>query len=79
VSAFMNAIKTIVPHGFSVEDYDEQALGKGADAMAVAYVPLKLESGKVVYGVGIDTNIDQAAIQAILAALNRTDRKQQAK
>jgi 2-isopropylmalate synthase len=79
VSAFMNAIKTIVPHGFSVEDYDEQALGKGADAMAVAYVPLKLESGKVVYGVGIDTNIDQAAIQAILAALNRTDRKQTAK
>lgn len=74
VSAFMNALKTVAPCNFSIEDYDEQALGKGADAVAVAYVPLKLESGAVLYGVGIDTNIDQAAVRAIVAALNRVSR-----
>ena len=46
-------------------------IGKGAEAQAVAYVPLKLEDGRVFFGVGMDTNIDQAAVQAIIAGINR--------
>jgi len=71
VSAFVHALQQLGETGFSIEDYDEQAVGKGADARAVAYVPLRLESGRVLFGVGSDTNIDQAAVRAILAALNR--------
>ena len=71
ISAFVHAMRKIGAAGFTIEDYDEQAVGKGADAQAVAYVPLKLESGRIVYGVGMDTNIDQAAVRAIIAALNR--------
>ncbi len=71
VSAFVHAMRELGAGGFAVDDYHEQAVGKGADAQAVAYVPLKLDSGDVVVGVGMDTNIDQAAIQAIIAGINR--------
>jgi hypothetical protein len=37
----------------------------------MAYVPLELPDGKTLFGVGSDTNIDQAAVRAIVAALNR--------
>jgi len=74
ISAFVHAMRELGAPAFTIEDYDEQAVGKGADARAVAYVPLKLDSGKIVYGVGTDTNIDQAAVRAIIAALNRIKR-----
>jgi 2-isopropylmalate synthase len=71
ISAFVHAVRTLGAPAFTIDDYDEQALGKGADAVAVAYVPLKLPDGEVVHGVGIDTNIDQAAVRAIVAGMNR--------
>jgi hypothetical protein len=37
----------------------------------VAYVPLRCSESRVIFGVGRDTNIDQAAVRAIVAALNR--------
>jgi len=75
VSAFVNAIRKIVEVDFSVDDYHEQAVGKGADAQAMAYVPLKLADNGVVFGVGVDSNIDQAAVRAIVAGLNRIAEK----
>jgi len=71
VSAFVHGMQQLGATGFSVEDYHEQAIGKGADAQAMAYVPLKLDTGEVVFGVGTDTNIDQAAVRAIIAGVNR--------
>jgi 2-isopropylmalate synthase len=71
ISAFVHAMHKLETSEFSIDDYDEQALGKGADAVAVAYVPLKLQDGRVLFGVGIDTNIDQAAVQAVVAGMNR--------
>ncbi len=71
VSAFVNAIKDLVETPFSLEDYHEQAIGRGADAQALAYVPLMLDDGTVVFGVGTDSNIDQAAVRAIVAGINR--------
>ncbi|MFC1526683.1 alpha-isopropylmalate synthase regulatory domain-containing protein, partial [Candidatus Latescibacterota bacterium] len=75
VSAFVAAIHEIGVPPFSVEDYHEQAIGKGSDARAVAYVPLRRETGQTVFGVGSDTNIDQAAVRAIVAGLNRMECK----
>ncbi len=71
ISAFVAAVREVAPAQFNVEDYDEQAIGRGADAQAVAYVPLELDNGETVYGVGMDTNIDQAAVKAIVAGMNR--------
>jgi len=75
ISAFVRALRQLSDIAFTVEDYHEQAIGSGADARAVAYVPLKLEDGSVAYGVGSDTNIDQAAIRAIVAGLNRISQR----
>jgi 2-isopropylmalate synthase len=70
-SALFSAVHKIVDVDFSVDDYHEQAVGKGADAQALAYVPLKLADNGVVFGVGADSNIDQAAVRAVVAGLNR--------
>ncbi len=75
ISAFVNAVKSVVDVDFSVDDYHEQAVGKGADAQALASVPLKLKDEGVIFGVGIDSNIDQAAVRAIVAGLNRIAKK----
>ncbi len=71
ISAFVAAIRQVVDVDFTVDDYHEQAVGKGADAQALAYVPLKLAGNGVVFGVGADSNINQAAVRAIVAGLNR--------
>ncbi len=71
ISAFVNGINQIVEVDFSVNDYHEQAIGEGADAKAMAYVPLDIPEMGVVFGVGSDSNIDQAAVKAIVAGLNR--------
>jgi len=74
ISAFVNALRKLVDIDFSVDDYHEQAVGKGADAQAMAYVPIKLSDHRTVFGVGVDSNINQAAIRAIIVGLNRIAR-----
>jgi len=76
VSAFVHAMRELGAPAFDVDDYHEQAVDKGADAYAVAYVPLKLPDNGVVFGVGKDTNIGQAAVRAIVAGLNRVVARQ---
>ena len=71
ISAFVHCMRKLGASQFTVDDYHEQAVGKGANATALAYVPLKFDDGKVLFGVGSDTNIDQAAVRAIVAGLNR--------
>jgi len=72
ISAFVNGMRKINDSvHYTIDDYEEESIGKGADAKAVAYVPLKLEGDGVLFGVGIDTNIVQAAVRAIVSALNR--------
>ncbi|MDP6044736.1 MAG: alpha-isopropylmalate synthase regulatory domain-containing protein, partial [Phycisphaerae bacterium] len=71
ISAFVHCMRKLGAPYFKVDDYHEQAVGKGANATALAYVPLKFDDGQVMFGVGSDTNIDQAAVLAIVAGLNR--------
>ena len=71
ISAFVHGLAKLGIVGFSFEDYHEQAIGKGADARAYAYVPLRYDDGEVLFGVGTAMNIDQAAVRAIIASLNR--------
>ncbi|MFZ2653421.1 MAG: 2-isopropylmalate synthase [Victivallales bacterium] len=73
VSATVHALKTrndVI--GFIINDFSEQSMGQTADATAVAYVSVKRNSdGKIFYGVGIHSNIEQAALRAVFAALNK--------
>ncbi|WP_346046023.1 2-isopropylmalate synthase [Actinomadura chokoriensis] len=76
VSAFEDALATI---GISVRvlDYAEHAMSAGGDARAAAYVECDV-NGATVWGVGIDGNIVTASLKAILSAVNRVSRTQEA-
>lgn len=74
ISAFVHAIRKVVDVSFRVDDYHEQSIGDGADAKAMAYVPIDLPRVGVIFGVGSDSNVNQAAIKAIVAGLNRYER-----
>ena len=70
----VNALKTDENlFEFTLEDFSERSLGNDADAKAIAFVGIRIaENGKMVYGVGVHSNIDRAAIAALISALNRS-------
>ena len=43
----------------------------GSDSRAVAYIHLRDQSGRDVFGVGVDSNINLAPLKGILCAINR--------
>ena len=53
----------------------ERTLGKDADARAMAFVGLRCgdtpEHKELIYGAGEHSNIDRAAIAALISAMNR--------
>ncbi len=71
IAAFVGALESGCGIKISVRDYNEHALGRGADATAVAYVEVADEAGKTLFGVGKDPNITIASLLAILGAVNR--------
>jgi 2-isopropylmalate synthase len=53
-----------------VLDYTEHAIGAGEDARAAAYVEAAGDS-RVRWGVGVDSNILNASLYAVVSAVNR--------
>ena len=53
-----------------VLDYTEHAIGSGEDARAAAYVEAA-SGGRVMWGVGVDSNILTASLYAVVSAVNR--------
>ncbi len=56
---------------FEIAHYTEHSLGAGEEAMAIAYIQIKLGNGMARWGAGVDTNIELASVRAVLSALNR--------
>jgi 2-isopropylmalate synthase len=69
IDALVNALSE-VGVGLSVLDYQEHALTAGSGASAVAYVEAE-SGGKVAWGVGLDSSILDASLQAVVSAANR--------
>jgi len=57
---------------FEIAHYSEHALSSGEEAVAIAYIQIKLANGKTRWGAGVDTNIELASVRAVLSALNRS-------
>jgi 2-isopropylmalate synthase len=57
---------------FEITNYSEHALSAGEEAAAIAYIQVKHASGKILWGAGVDTNIELASVKAVLSALNRS-------
>ena len=76
LSAVVHALKQsgLMPF-FKLEDFSERTLGKDADAHAIAFIGLRCNEdphdSRLVYGAGEHSNIDRAAISALVSAMNR--------
>jgi 2-isopropylmalate synthase len=71
VEAFVAAIVEHFDEAFDVVDYAEHAIGRGADAQAVAYVETVRDDGDIRWGLGQDPNITTASLRAVLSAFER--------
>jgi len=68
--AFANLEK--IPQ-FNVKEYYEHALSGGSTSKAIAYIEVEdIKNYTTYFGVGIDSNIIQAAIKSLISGLNRT-------
>jgi 2-isopropylmalate synthase len=54
-----------------VRDYHQHATGAGSDAQAVSFIEAETPGGKVLWGVGMDSNIVAASLKAVTCAANR--------
>ena len=71
IAAFVSALQSAGVQAFEVCDYREQAMGRGVEASAIAYICIRTSDGKTRWGAGVDTSIELASIKAVLSALNR--------
>ena len=73
IDAASNALKAM-GYNLTVTDFQEHTRGNGSDAEAVAFV--QVSNGETsAYGVGIDGNLEDAAVDALFAAANRLTQK----
>ena len=71
VAALVHGLRAELDLEVSVEDYHEHALTAGSEASAVAYVQATGADGERTWGVGIDSSILDASLQAVISAANR--------
>ena len=71
IDGFIDALKNGLNLTMAIQNYHEHAVGKGADATAVAYVEVSTPDGGSLFGVGRDPNIVAASLRAIVSAANR--------
>jgi len=71
IDAMVAALKAELSISFEVKDYSEHALTQGAAASAVAYVEAQNAEGESWWGVGMDSSILDASLQAVISAANR--------
>lgn len=72
LDAVSNAIKKHFDIKFKVVCYEEHSLQTGSNSQAVAYVGVEIEDGSIVWGAGINDDIIDASVHALVSAVNRT-------
>jgi 2-isopropylmalate synthase len=72
IAAFVDALGRLGVDA-RVLDYAEHAMSAGGDATAAAYVECAVGE-RVLWGVGVDTNIVRASLKAVVSAVNRAER-----
>ncbi|MGC3985722.1 MAG: 2-isopropylmalate synthase [Pseudorhodoferax sp.] len=74
IDAFVDGLQQATGRSVRVMDYHEHSIGAGANAKAVAYLELRVDDGRTLFGVGIDANIVSASLKAIVSGLQRGTR-----
>ena len=70
IDGFVDALSKHIGVDLSVIDYSEHSMQRGSNAAAVCYMEMEHPGGKL-FGVGINTNIVAASLEAVVSAANR--------
>jgi 2-isopropylmalate synthase len=70
IAAFVQALQHDLGIALEVTDFAEHAVSSGTNAQAAAYIEVRAEH-MTTWGVGLDSNITTASLNAIISALNR--------
>ncbi len=71
IDACRKALSKHYPHTFVLRSYSEHSCGERSSAKAIAYIEIESPQSGSVFGVGRDTDIAIASVQALFSALNR--------
>lgn len=71
ISAFCNAIETLVQKPVVVASYAEHSMEDGSESNAITYIELKGDDNKNYFGAGISSNVSKSSLRGIIAAVNR--------
>ncbi len=71
LDAISNALQENLGVSYKDLTYNEHALEIGQSSRAIAYISITGKDDKVTWGVGMDTDIITASIQALISAINR--------
>ncbi|MDY2790963.1 MAG: 2-isopropylmalate synthase [Lachnospiraceae bacterium] len=71
LDAVSNSIKRHCKVDYKIVCYEEHALSHGSDAQAAAYVGIEDEKGNVFWGAGVEEDIINASVLALISAVNR--------
>lgn len=74
IDSFFQALDHIGISGYEFVNYHEHAISRGSDALGICYIELKRPDGRHIFGAGIHANINVAALQGILCAINRSEK-----
>lgn len=69
LSAAANGISRWMDKPFVIKDYHEHSLGERSDSRSVAYIRCLFQDGTSRWGVGIDSDVARASIQALFNAV----------
>jgi 2-isopropylmalate synthase len=70
IDGFVDALSRHLGLEMSVLDYSEHSMQHGSNAAAICYMEMQHPGGKL-FGVGINTNIVAASLEAVVSAANR--------
>lgn len=71
LDAVSNAIDSVLTKKYTLENYTEHAIEDGTSSRAASYVAIKSEDGTVTWGAGIDSDIINSSVKALVSAINR--------
>ena len=70
INAYVQALENGGLKDFTLTDYRSHAVRGGSSADAAAYVQLRHDDGRILWGVGVDPSIEMAGVKALVCAWN---------
>lgn len=73
LDAVSNAVKEGLGLEYTINTYTENAIEESSKSKALCMIGITLKDGRVFWGAGIDTDIINASIYALVSAINNSD------